>query len=316
MLAGQTELREELPPALRTGPPAAIFFEVELLNEHGRSAGASTPVYVAAGQAPPAVDQLTLLPRKAGMLLRWTPLPEPGAQVRVERELVGETPGSPAEQAATKTRSGDPERGRPKGATHPAGQAPPASVVLTTDLPGGSPGAQHDAGGLLDPTVLDGGTYRYTARRVLHFHMAGQGAGHAAGGDLELVSESSAPATAQYRQVFAPEAPEGLVAAAGGGFGFAASIDLSWEPAQEADVVGYNVYRAPAPRPTSGPAATRNADRFIRLNAVPVGGPAFRDRTVRPGDSFRYRVTAVDSFGNESRPSAAVDATVPAADTQ
>ena len=77
-------------------------------------------------------------------------------------------------------------------------------------------------------------------------------------------------------------------------------MDLSWEPGLEADLQGYNIYRADAP-----------GGSFRRLNTAPLTGPAYHDPAVAPGRSYRYRVTAVDRTGNESAPSQPLPQTVP-----
>lgn len=78
------------------------------------------------------------------------------------------------------------------------------------------------------------------------------------------------------------------------------SVDLSWTPRLEADVWGYLVYRA-------GPGQAT----FTRLTdeVIPWIG-YFQDRTVQNDSLYRYYVTAVDSAGTESPPSAILAATV------
>jgi len=91
------------------------------------------------------------------------------------------------------------------------------------------------------------------------------------------------------RDTFPPVAPTGLAAIPGPG-----SNDLSWEANRDADLAGYFVYRR-----SGGGAETR-------LTAEPVPSPAFRDTTAAQGTEYRYRVTAVDASGNESKPSGEV----------
>jgi fibronectin type 3 domain-containing protein len=43
-----------------------------------------------------------------------------------------------------------------------------------------------------------------------------------------------------------------------------------------------------------------------RLNTTPVVGPAYRDQTALAGHRYAYRITAVDTAGNESAPGADV----------
>ena len=86
------------------------------------------------------------------------------------------------------------------------------------------------------------------------------------------------------------------------GLGLAPSyaVDLAWDPSTST-VAGYNVYRSDA---SGGP--------YTRLNSALVGGTAFTDSTVQPGDTCYYVVKAVDSGGMESVPSNEATATIPA----
>ncbi|HKQ85727.1 MAG TPA: fibronectin type III domain-containing protein, partial [Candidatus Acidoferrales bacterium] len=74
-------------------------------------------------------------------------------------------------------------------------------------------------------------------------------------------------------------------------------IDLSWAINPETDLAGYNVYRS------------EKADiSGTQLNSQLLPTPAFRDMNAVPGQSYYYTVTAVDRTGNQSAPSAAVEA--------
>ena len=78
-------------------------------------------------------------------------------------------------------------------------------------------------------------------------------------------------------------------------------IDLSWAAPADSDLAGYNVYRAPG-----------GGGSFSRVNAALVTGSAFfHDPVVNADSTYRYRVAAVDSAGNEGPRSAAVTATPP-----
>jgi fibronectin type 3 domain-containing protein len=72
----------------------------------------------------------------------------------------------------------------------------------------------------------------------------------------------------------------------------AGSVELTWERNTEADLAGYRVYRA------TGDGA------FEKLDDVQV--PAYSDRKVEAGKTYRYALSAVDQAGNESARSAAV----------
>src|SRR5690606_37136939 len=95
------------------------------------------------------------------------------------------------------------------------------------------------------------------------------------------------------RDIFAPEPPAGLTAVAGLG-----SIELTWERSTAADLRGYRLYRA------SGAGE-------VSLLADAIDGPAYSDRQISPGTTYRFRVTAVDEAGNESEPSATIEVSAP-----
>jgi fibronectin type 3 domain-containing protein len=102
------------------------------------------------------------------------------------------------------------------------------------------------------------------------------------------------------RDTFPPHAPSGLEAVPGGVTAADRSIDLSWTPDTDADLAGYFVYRQEVDE--KGVVAST----ATRLNLTPVAGPAYRDQTAMAGHRYAYRVTAVDTAGNESAPSAEV----------
>jgi subtilisin family serine protease len=90
-----------------------------------------------------------------------------------------------------------------------------------------------------------------------------------------------------------PGAPLGLAATAGD-----AEAELSWNPRTEADLAGYNVYRATS---TGGP--------YELVNTSPLASPEYVDDAVVNGLTYYYVVTAVDTSSNESMPSVEVSAT-------
>jgi hypothetical protein len=102
----------------------------------------------------------------------------------------------------------------------------------------------------------------------------------------------SEPVIAVAADVFAPAVPSGLVAIAG-----VNSIELAWNRNIEPDLAVYRVYR----RAGDGPSA---------VLADSVEGIAYTDRQVQAGTTYSYSVSAVDKSGNESRPSAAVTASL------
>jgi subtilisin family serine protease len=87
-----------------------------------------------------------------------------------------------------------------------------------------------------------------------------------------------------------PAAPTGLTASAGGG-----SVSLDWADNAEGDLAGYRVYRQQADG-TWAHAATVTASAYTQSGLV-------------NGTTYTYRVTARDTSGNESAPSATASAT-------
>lgn len=94
-----------------------------------------------------------------------------------------------------------------------------------------------------------------------------------------------------------PAPPRGLVAVPAPG-----AVSLRWDASAEPDLLGYLVYRREPPALVP-----------VRLTEVPVQTTTFTDRTVQPGKSYVYTVTAVDRppRQNEGAPSAEVSATLP-----
>lgn len=89
-----------------------------------------------------------------------------------------------------------------------------------------------------------------------------------------------------------PAAPTGLVATAG-----SASVLLDWADSAEPDLAGYRVYR-------------RNRDGTWPASPLAtVTASSQRDTSVKRNRTYTYRVTAYDTAGNQSAPSATASAT-------
>jgi len=114
-------------------------------------------------------------------------------------------------------------------------------------------------------------TYTYVVRALAH------------NGKFEAESDDSKPVAVTALDTFAPLSPQGLRALAVED-DRGKSVDLSWSPNTEADLAGYNIYRG-----------STKLNEKLSLNTV------FHDPA--PGNSPRYRITAVDTHGNESKPS-------------
>jgi hypothetical protein len=75
------------------------------------------------------------------------------------------------------------------------------------------------------------------------------------------------------------------------GLGEADAVKLTWDPNSDADLAGYNIYRSTS---AGGP--------FARSNTVPTDRISYyHDENLPALTRFYYRVTAVDSSGNESQ---------------
>ena len=106
-------------------------------------------------------------------------------------------------------------------------------------------------------------------------------------------SPFSTPVEITPKDTFPPASPAGLSAIASAG-----AVQLSWNPVEDSDLGGYQVYRSEADGP------------FIRVGGR-LTAPSFSDRDVKPGGAYRYRVTALDAGGAESPPSEAATIVVP-----
>ncbi|MEA5113120.1 MAG: CARDB domain-containing protein [Geobacteraceae bacterium] len=97
--------------------------------------------------------------------------------------------------------------------------------------------------------------------------------------------------TVSYTELTPPAVPTGLSARTTGN-----AVTLAWNADTESDLDGYSVYR------TVGSVRTR-------VNASLLKTPSYLDSDLADGE-YAYEVTAIDTFGNESRPSATVGALV------
>jgi hypothetical protein len=282
---------ETLPTALANGAPRKLTYFVELKNKKGRSAGPSNEAVILAGQAPPAVLGLAAEVRKQGVVLRWTANPASDASatstaVRLHRKLVSAPPPKPQGQSGLL-----------------APEPEPIERTLLVESPDQPPRT-------IDKDIRLGQTYEYRAQRVIRVAQRvpaqspmQSGNAQAAQQDqdqmLELAGPLSDPIRVDAADIFPPDVPTGLAAIATR-TATESSIDLSWKPNTDEGLAGYAVYRR------------EGDDPWQRISpAEPVVGPAFHDSHVRPGQLYRYAVTALDLGGHESPRSAVAEETAP-----
>jgi hypothetical protein len=103
-------------------------------------------------------------------------------------------------------------------------------------------------------------------------------------------SELSDPVSITPVDTFPPAAPTGVRAVGG-----ANSVELTWDRNTEPDLAGYRVYRA------LGDGAFEKVGETTVL-------PAYTDKAVEAGKTYRYQIAAFDRSGNESAKSAIVTA--------
>lgn len=267
------DFKETLPQGLAAGESRTLSYFVELINRNGRSAGLSNAAVVLAGEAPPAVANLSAKVIKAGVVLRWTP-DQPGEAIRLHRKLLTARP-----------------EGAPKAQQGPLAPAPePLEQKLLVDA---DPQAGTAPDRALDQDIRFGQVYEYRAQRIARASADGQ--------PLELDGPLSEPVRVEANDIFPPEVPRGLAAVATlAAAGVETAIDLNWQPVTDTDLAGYAVYR----REGDGP--------WQRISpAQPVVSPGFHDPHVESGHTYRYAVTAIDQGGHESARSAETEETVP-----
>jgi fibronectin type 3 domain-containing protein len=134
---------------------------------------------------------------------------------------------------------------------------------------------------LRDTTIAPGERWCYVVRTV-------------ASTEPVVESASSGEACVENKDVFPPAAPGGVAVLVRDD-----GVEVSWSPSLEADLGSYRVYRSAdgAPR--------------VRVGEVAPPETVLRDAAVPSGAAVVYTVTAVDRDGNESPPSAAVEARRP-----
>jgi len=268
----QFQFRDALAPAdisAHAGDDAVYMVRTRI---SGHDSANSNLAIVRIFPAPQAIQDLHAEVTRSAIKLSWTAVPIPSAgsltadsmRYRIFRSSNVANPPANASPSSSNTQ----------------GTAPllPFDQIAETDSPSYS-----------DTNFQFGKTYAYYVVTVAQFEKA------------SVESEESATIEVTPRDTFAPEAPQGLVAAVVSTPGTnAPEVDLSWAISEQSGIAGYNIYRSQ----TEESAGTRLNSRLLLT-------PVFRDISALPGQQYFYRVTAVDSSGNESPPSAPVAVTIP-----
>ncbi len=108
-----------------------------------------------------------------------------------------------------------------------------------------------------------------------------------------VLSALSAESEVSYEDRFAPAPPAGLVALPEG-----TQVRLRWNAATAEDTASYVVFRQDP------------GGEFHQVNAGPVTELEYLDTGLVPGNTYRYRVAAVDRSGNQGEPGDAVEGIV------
>lgn len=132
-----------------------------------------------------------------------------------------------------------------------------------------------------------GETYRYVVRAVSL---------GTEGGQVESLNSNSIAVSPV--DTYAPSAPASITVAAAPG-----RLSIFFPANPEADVAGYNIYRA------TDPDLPKN--RWNKLNPGLLTRTTFQDERVEAGTRYYYYLTAVDQAGNVSAPSEVVSEVVP-----
>jgi fibronectin type 3 domain-containing protein len=117
-------------------------------------------------------------------------------------------------------------------------------------------------------------------------------------GGAQIESLNSNSVTIAPIDLFPPSAPSSITIAPAPN-----RLSLFFPANPERDVAGYNVYRTLDPNLPK--------DRWLKLTTALLTRTTFQDETVESGKKYYYYLTAVDTAGNQSKPSDVVSETVP-----
>jgi hypothetical protein len=274
---------DTLPVELTQGSPRLLTYKLAVLNRAGKSGGDSAPVYTVAGMAPATVAGFTAMPQRKGIVLTWQGTDVPTGilgWVRFDRVRTSAPP--PPAQPLSGSQTAETTPGHHRFAAGKAEEEPAEQVLRAPQT-----GAEHP-GSAIDATAHTGNSYRYIAQRIYQVALGSR--------TIEIAGQPSAPVETEYRDVFPPPVPVGLVSAADSA---SKAIDLDWTPDVDPALAGYIVYRRAI--------GTRGAPERVSPAGKPVTTSSWSDASAAPGQRYAYSVSAIDLSGNESQRSAEVE---------
>lgn len=130
-----------------------------------------------------------------------------------------------------------------------------------------------------------GGNYSYIIRSI------------SPGKDSTIESPDSAEISVKAKDTFAPSSPANVTGAAA-----ASVVSLFWPANTEKDLRGYLIYRADR--------QDMPQSEWTKLTPSPITTTTFRDERAKVGQIYYYFIIAIDTAGNESKPSSAVEVEV------
>jgi hypothetical protein len=261
---------------------AEVTYAVEVLNPNARGAGLSNRAHVPAVITLPPPTDFTAQLTGDGVVLSWTSTGEPSPVPSIEHRY---------RIYRREVSSGDGSSGNPSSADKSAGNKSVNKDVIAGEVPIGERGPEHftDSGFEWEKTYL----YRLTAVTIIKRPESDE--------QFNVEGDDTAPLQIVAHDVFPPTVPEGLQAAYSGE-GQKPFIDLIWAPVTNADLSGYNVFRAEN---------DASSEKLVKLNSELVKSPSYRDFAVTSGKTYTYAVSAVDARGNESQRSEPTSESVP-----
>lgn len=275
---------EEEGAAVSEREQAMLTLAVKTMGPEGEESGFSNLASVALRPAPASPTGLSAEGQDRGIRLRWE-YPETAEEdsegASEEGEAAAEAPSEEAEEAEEATEGDAPEKERGILGFN-------VYRRLATERRYGKPLQQvgRRARTFVDPTAVLGQRYVYTVTAVAERR------------PVLVESAFGEEVEFDYRDRFAPPVPTGLVALfqqTGG----ENRVRVVWRPVEADDLAGYRVYRR-------GP----ESQQFRLLREELATGTELIDVEVSSGATYTYRVTSVDSSGNESGASQQVSANI------